>query len=309
MLGKLRTLSIAAILACSVPAFADSLSIDFNGYSTGTLPGSDGADTRTPGGSDWWYPSNAATGSQVVTLVSGGNALNVFNNGNGNDGVIANVLSPRLNVRAGEPSTGAPSVFNSSYMFRSVSSTAVSGFTFKSETWGQDRSTWVSFSNDGSGNLVAQYDGATSAGAPGTDAFTTNNGTYVGVTSLTWGAWYTVDTTVHFVNGANPDGSGNDVVTTNVYDANNHLVWTATDTTWEQYYRYDAEQIPNGNQVPGADAIDFQMRTSTPGAADGVFIDNLTLSTAAPLPASAWMGLALLAGLGIAKSRQSAKAV
>ena len=309
MSGIGRRLSIVlVILGCSLPAMADSLSVDFNSYSLGNLPGSNAGDTRTPGGPNWWYPSNAATSAQVVSS-GGNNVLNVYNNGNGNDGVIENVHSPRLAQLAGESTPGVqPGVqtsgYLSSYVFRTVSSSAVAGFQFKSESYGQDRTTWLKFYNDGTGALKVDYSGVTSVGnTPNSDVFTDNFGTFTGsLTSLNWGAWYRVDTSINFVNG-----SSNDLVKVAVYDSSNNLVWSATDTTWEQYYRLDSEQGPNGNIVPGADSIQFQMRGSTAGAADGVFISNLSLATV-PLPSSVWGGLALLGGLAVVKLRRKSRA-
>jgi hypothetical protein len=303
------------ILSCALPASADSLSINFDNYSTGNLPGSSGADTRTPGGPNWWYPSNAATSAQVVNIGGSNNAIYVYNNGNHNDGVVANILSPKLNVLAGEGGPDAQpgaqaDVFTSSFMFKTAPTSATAGFQFKSETWGQDRTTWLDFFADStnSNKLMINYSGVQSTGnTPNSDVFTNNHGAFHnGYTSLNWGDWYRVDTTVNFV-----DGPSNDVVTVNVFDAMGTLVWNATDTTWEQYYRLDSEQLPNGNIVTGADAIAFQMRNSTPdapgGNLNGVYIDNVTIA-AVPLPASAWMGLALLAGVGIFKLRTMRRA-
>ncbi len=305
MLGTVRRLSVfAVVLGCSLPAMADSLSIDFNTYSTGNLPGSNTTDTRTPGGPNWWYPSNAATSAQVVNVGSS-NYLNVYNNGNGNDGVIDNIHSPRLAQLAGETGPGVQpgaqwGEFTSSFTFRTVSTTAVSGFQFKSESYGQDRTTWLKFYNDGSGNLKIDYSGVQSAGnTPGSDTFTDNFGTPL--TSLNWGSWYRVDTTVDFVNGPS-----NDVVHVAVYDSSNNLVWSATDTTWEQYYRLDSEQAINNNIVTGADSIQFQMRGSTAGDTNGVFIGSIQLTTI-PLPSSAPAGLALLGGLAVLKLRRKAR--
>ena len=281
----------------SLGVYADSVSINIGSYSLGNLPGGGGADTRTAGGPNWWYPSNAATSAQVVT--DGVNkVLNVYNNGNGNDGVIDNVHSPRLNSLAGETGLDAQpgatsNTFTSSYRFRTVSNTALAGFAFKSESWGQDRTTWLKFFNDGFGNLKANYSGVTtSTGLPNSDTFTDN----IAAAILTWGAWYTVKTTVNFVNG--PD---NDTVLTQVYDSTNNLVINIADKTWENYYRLDSEQIPNGNKVTGVDSIQFQSRGSLVGAGNGVYIDDIKLSsfnTAVPLPTTAVTGMVLLGSAG-----------
>ena len=292
MSGKsIAAIGIFVALISAAVAKSDSISINFDGYSTGALPGSNGADTRTPGGPNWWYPSNAATSATVVNLSGSNNALLVYNNGNGNDGVVDNVHSPRLNVLAGEsgsdaqPGAGAHN-FSSSFIFRTVSDTAVSNFFFKSESWGRDRTTWLQFSNDGHGNLVADYTGVSP-----TDQFTTV--TDLSASPLHWGQWYRVDTTINFV-----DGTSNDVVNVNVYDSSNNLVWTVTNTTWEQYYRLDPEQLPNGNKVTGVDSVQFQMRQDASGINAGVYVDDLSYASA-PLPSVAWVGMGLLAMLGV----------
>ena len=298
MSGRMRRFSmLAVILGCSLPAMADSLSFDFNSATVGTLP------------SGWSDPSNAATSAKVVNVSPGNNGLYVYNNGNGNDGVINNVLSPHLTELAGETGPGAQpgavaSTYLSSYMFRTVGG-PVTGFQFKSESYGQDRTTYLKFYED-SGKLLVDYRGVTSTGdTPNSDVFNNNPGTFHNsVTSLTWGAWYRVDTTVSFANGPS-----NDVVSVNVYDASNTLVWSAVDTTWEQYYRLDSEQAGNGNIVPGLDAIQFQMRGSTAdnlndsSLQNGVIIDNVSIATV-PLPSSAWMGLALVGGVAVMKLRR-----
>jgi len=312
MLRSLRGLSVfAVVLGCSMPAMADSLSIDFNSYSPGNLPGSSAGDTRSPGGPNWWYPSNAATSAQVVNDGTN-NVLNVYNNGNLNDGVIDNIHSPRLVQLAGETGGGVQAgaqqpVFKSSFTFRTVSSAAVGGFQFKSESYGQDRTTWLKFYADStdSNKLKVDYSGVTSLGnTPNSDNFTDNAGTFAGaLTSLNWGDWYRVETSIQFF-----DGPSNDVVNVAVYDASNNLVWSATDRTWEQYYRLDSEQGPNGNIVTGADSIQFQMRGSTAGAQNGVYIANIALATV-PLPSSAWAGLALIGGLAVLKLRRKIQVV
>jgi uncharacterized protein YkwD len=54
-----------------------------------------------------------------------------------------------------------------------------------------------------------------------------------------------------------------------------------TGTTWEDYYRYDPEQIPNGNQVPVVRKILFrESGTPTPANVDnGFLIDGVFLAS------------------------------
>jgi hypothetical protein len=56
-----------------------------------------------------------------------------------------------------------------------------------------------------------------------------------------------------------------------------------TGSTWEDYYRYDPEQTPQGNQVPTIDKLLFRMSPAT-GAApatigNGFLIDRVTLES------------------------------
>ena len=71
-------------------------------------------------------------------------------------------------------------------------------------------------------------------------------------------------------------GAGNDVV--RIYIDN---VLTHTGTTWEDYFRYDAEQTGGGNVVPVTDAMIFPVRgTAAPAnAGNGYLFDNLSLAS------------------------------
>ena len=138
MLAALTTLGLAG-----GTVMADALSFNFNNYALGNLPGSSGADTRTPGNGNWWFPANAATTGQVVNVGAGNNALLITNNGNGNDGVVNNVVSPQLKTLAGQTGPDAQpgataSTFNSSFQFHTQDAAPVAGtpadaFQFKTE--------------------------------------------------------------------------------------------------------------------------------------------------------------------------------
>ena len=54
-----------------------------------------------------------------------------------------------------------------------------------------------------------------------------------------------------------------------------------TGTTWEDYYRYDSEQQPAGNQVPTVDKLLFLERgTANPGnLLKGFLVDRVTLGS------------------------------
>jgi hypothetical protein len=93
---KAMLVVLSLIAAAATGAHADSLSIDFDSYATGDLPGNNTpTDTRTAGDDGaWWVPSNAATSAEVRSGVGlgGSQGLVIGNRGNGNDGVIHNVL-------------------------------------------------------------------------------------------------------------------------------------------------------------------------------------------------------------------------
>lgn len=284
----IRMTALSVLLACAGAASADTINLNLNAMPVGPIQG--GPDGRAPGNGQWWLPDNAATSGEVRAGVglAGGNGLVVGNRGNGNDGVIDNLHTPKLNEMSGESSVpGAVHPdFLSSFMFRTASATPVPGLTFKAESWGRDRTTWLAFYEDG-GDLKADYSGVSAgAGGPNDDVFTDN--IYSG--TLAWGAWYRVDTLVQFVDGAN-----NDVVTVSLYDSSNALVHTWSDTTWENYYRQDSEQGPNGNQITGVDALQFQARGSPTG--DVAFVDNISYASVPAPGAAALMGIAGLVGL------------
>ena len=72
------------------------------------------------------------------------------------------------------------------------------------------------------------------------------------------------------------DGAANDTV--KIY-IDSRLVKTGS--TWEDYYRYDSEQTPQGNQVPTIDKLLFRM-SSDPAATtlgNGFLVDRVTLDS------------------------------
>lgn len=260
-------------------AQADLISTNFDSMSLGALPG--GPDGRAAGNGQWWVPDNAASYGNIVAGqgLGGTQALEVGNRGNGNDGVIDNVHSARLNDMAGESTTGAPNnYFQSSYWFRTASNSATTGFAFKSETWGPDRTTWVGFFEE-AGQLNAYADDIAPDGSDFRE---------FGLASgLSWGSWYKVVTTCQFV-----DGSGNDIVTHSLYDSSLSLVGSISGmTSWEEGAR---QYGYNGGQIFGVDAIQFQARYSPTGAT--AYVDDLSYSTSAvPEP-----GTMAALGIGVA---------
>jgi hypothetical protein len=257
-------------------AFNSTNTINFESYANGPVPGAGGPDNRTPGDlGTWWLPSNCATSASVSPIAAhtGSKGLIVGNNGSGNDGVINNLESPRLPYVAGEtasPVNAASSVFRSSYWFRTASAVPADGFSFKSETYGPDRTTYF-----GTFYQTAFGDTSLNSGAYAIEDLGGGNFDFVFhpvATNLNWGAWYRVETTITFVNGAN-----NDTVDYRMYDSSNALVGSALGLhDWEEGTR----QFGYDPQIFGVDAIQFQARgdTSAPGAHDVAYVDDITYS-------------------------------
>jgi hypothetical protein len=258
-------------------AFNSTNAVTFDAYADGDLPGAGGADTRTAGAvGTWWLPSNAATSGQVSAAAArtGAKGLIVGNRGNGNDGVIDNIKTPRLHYPAGEtvaPVNAASSKFRSSYWFRTASPTPADGFAFKSETYGSDRTTYF-----GAFYQTAFGDADLNCGAYSIEEISNNNFDFVWhpiAANLTWGAWYRVQVDITFVNGAN-----NDIVDYRLFDASNMLVGSALGLRdWEEGARQFGY---NGGAIFGVDAIQFQARGdySAPGAHDVAYVDDISYS-------------------------------
>jgi hypothetical protein len=50
-------------------------------------------------------------------------------------------------------------------------------------------------------------------------------------------------------------------------------------TTWEDYYRYDPEQLGNGNIVPLVSKMLFRESGTAAATTGGLLVDNLTLTS------------------------------
>jgi hypothetical protein len=87
---------------------------------------------------------------------------------------------------------------------------------------------------------------------------------------------------IAFVDGPGTDGVGNDVVKIFVDGVLKH-----TGTTWENYYRYDPEQVGNNNAVPTTSKLLFAARGNpvpTVGQNQGYLIDEVSLSSSTTAP-------------------------
>ena len=295
---NLKAAVFGAVILAASSARADWVSVDFESFDLGPLPGGN-YDTREAGDGRWYVPNNASTyGTVKQPLVVNGigrdssRGLEVGNRGNNGNNVITNLRSSRLNVAAGESSLGGVNpLFESSFWFRTASDKKVDGFAFATESWGTgDRNTLLEFGTGASGISVK------STGRKSSEAgdFTTQ----VLTQELAWGEWYQVFTKILFI-----DGVDNDVVTFGIYDKNNAQVGSnLVSTTWE----YGQRSIGyNGGKIVAVDAIGFQARNGN--SVDGaVYIDNVTWgSSQVPEPGS--LALVLAAGLaGFAVRRRKA---
>jgi hypothetical protein len=82
---------------------------------------------------------------------------------------------------------------------------------------------------------------------------------------------HSVEFLINFFNGP-----GNDVVKVYI-DGRNRI----KGTTWENYYRYDPEQVGNGNQVPAVDKLLFRLAgaAAPANAGNGFLVDDVRLES------------------------------
>jgi|GEM_PF-3174153 len=284
----MKLLVIAALVsaAASTAALAQpsSNSINFDSMSLGNPPGVGGPDIRVPGDSNWYNPSNSSTQQAVTAGVGrfGTNGLVVGNNGSGNDGVIDNLRTPRLLTNAGEsvgPVNSTNNLFQWSLWFRTVPTSNPNGtFRFRVESYGPDRTTFLGFQQDGSGNLIARAFGMNSSA----------NFVSQDITGLNWGDWYRVTGALTFA-----DGAANDSISYSIFTSANVLVGSATTPSWEE----GARQLGyNGGNIFGVDALQFHSRGGSAG--DHAIVDDISYAALTiPLPPAAWAGIGSLAGV------------
>ena len=289
----------AVVLALSTSnASAEALSVDFESFNLGQLPG--GADARIAGNATIWHvPDNAATFGEVRAGVGlgGTQGLVVGNRGNGFDGVIDNIKSGKLAQAAGEAAIGAPnSIFTTSYFFRTAAVTATANMRFRSESWGPDRTTFMAFNSDGDGALTAFARGLEDDPVISFPISPVASG-------LQWGEWYRVVTEIMFL-----DGADNDTVSHYLYASDGTtLIGSAVGLpSWEEGARQAGF---NGGNVFAVDAIGFHARGSFTG--DAVFVDDVSWSSRnaiAAIPEPGSLALVLLAGLGAAAAARRRRA-
>jgi len=147
---------------------------------------------------------------------------------------------------------------------------------------------------DQSDGIHVFFDDVTDAGPVGTTADFNESD----VATISRTAPHTIKFSMDFV-----DGPGNDVV--KVYIDGNLV---ATGTSWEDYYRYDPEQTPSGNQVPTVDSLLFR-ESGTANASDagkGFLIDNVGATESATPTVTVTIDKYLDGSMATAESANSA---
>lgn len=281
--------AVVAIASCVSPLSADVISLDLNSFANGTAV-QGGAFTQTPGGGQWWLPDNAATSGYYRSGLgrTGGTALAVGNRGNGNDGVITNILTPRLANAAGSAVGGNTyTQFNAEYWVRTAPTSTSTSFRFRSEVWGgwgsgneasMDRTSFFGMQAAGDGSLQAFTYGGNAAG---------DNLDYAQVAvGLTWGSWYRVTTSINYFDGV-LNGGAFATVTTRIFGTDGAQLGESVQRTWGTIWSASQPQV---------DRLSFTSRGGFTG--DNAYVDGITYSSSViPAPgALAALGIAGLAG-------------
>lgn len=284
---------VAAAVAVAGSAIADVISLDLNAFANGSAVQGGAYNQQTAGGGQWWLPDNAATSGffRSGDGRTGGTALAVGNRGNGNDGVITNILTPRLaNAAGSEVGGNTYTQFNSEYWVRSVPTSTNTAFRFRSEVWGGwggspeagiDRTTFFAMQSADDGSLQAYTFGGNSAGD--------NLDRAQVALGLTWGSWYRVTTSINYFDGV-LNGGTFATVTTRLFGTDGTQLGESVQRTWGTIWSASQPQV---------DRMSFHSRGGFAG--DNAYVDGITYSTSViPAPAA----IALLGAAGLVGSRR-----
>ncbi len=282
--------SVLAAATVSTVASAGFLSLNLDAFANGSAV-QGGAYDQTAGGGQWWLPDNAATSGffRAGQGRTGGTALAVGNRGNGSDGVITNILTPRLANAAGSATGGNTyTQFNSEYWVRTVPTSSNASFRFRSEVWGGladgglDRTTFFGMQADANGGLYAFTFGGNAAGDNLEQANVAS--------SLTWGAWYRVTTSINYADGSLNFGTFA-TVTTSIFDASGTMLGQSIGRTWGTIWATTQPQV---------DRMSFQSRGGFTG--DNAYVDGISYGTTV-IPAPGALAVLALAGFRSARRR------
>jgi hypothetical protein len=275
-IGTVGALSLL-VLATASSAAADTVGpINFESYTVGNINGQNGwmktgaYDVAVANVAD--FPAAAGYGFGTKALRSS----DAFTTGAFGD----QTFSPGLANEAGEGgadnaglSSGPRQThFDSTFQIGTTQATQQPGLHMSVSPDRGDgaRMSYLRFEDQADGVHV-YFDDVSDPGPVGAGA--TFNETDVGTLSRSQS--HTVRFSVDFKNGA-----GNDVVKIYLDGAQ-----VATGTTWEDYYRYDPEQTPSGNNVPTVDKMLFR-ESGGANAADsgqGFLVDGVSLSSSSPV--------------------------
>ena len=168
---------------------------------------------------------------------------------------------------AGESSVAANNHFEAEFDIASTMPGLQSGLTLSvsPDDGNGSRMSYLSFTDTADGIDVVFYDVTNTGPLPSVTSWNDTE-----VATLDRDESHTIKFVMDFV-----DGPGNDVVKIYIDDVLAH-----TGTSWEDYYRYDAEQNGNGNALFGVDTLIFRDGGTAVPANDsnGFLFDNMSMS-------------------------------
>ena len=253
--------------------------------------GFESSDSFTPGdidGQGGWSADGSSIES-ITTAAAHTGTQSLLVNPTAGDGNVVKSSTPIFDPSGETPSVYVPAPASNfmatDFWFRTVALTADTGL-YVSTSMGNPasvRNTWL-------GVLEGTEAGATPGnlyvGAIGYDA--AGNAQESLSPALAWGQWYHARIAEQYVNGPN-----NDLVTYSIADAADAPVWSVTIGSWENYYATN----PGAEQAPGPVVSD---RTSFGGLGDGaqgIYVDDFSMTNVATVPEPATISLLAL-GLG-----------
>jgi hypothetical protein len=284
---KVAALAIAVCTALGFPtaAWGDSLGLitfeQSQGYILGDINGQPPTNNNFPNGK---WSKTGAYDVQVVSVAAypvltaygfGSQALRLSNattSGSFGD----QTFSPGLGDEAGE--SGADNAglsgglrqphFDASFLIGTTQATVQTGLriTVSPDRGDGARMSFLAFADQPDGVHVSFSD-VVNKGPVGADS----NFRIVEIATLSRDRSHLIQFSIDL-----KDGAANDTVKIFIDGK-----LAKTGTTWEDYYRYDSEQTPQGNQVPTIDKLLFRMSGTAAAATalNGFVVDRVTLES------------------------------
>jgi hypothetical protein len=279
-LPLLASLALGGVLAIAALASADTLGpIDFeSGYTTGNINGQNGW-TKTgaydvevvnvsgfPAAAGYGFGTKALRSSDAITTGAFGDQT--FSPG------LANEAGETGADNGGFPTGVRQPHFEANFQIGTTQATEQSGLhmSISPDRGDGARMSYLRFEDHADGVHVF-FDDVTDPGPVGTIA--TFNET--DIATLSRAQSHSIGFSVNLINGP-----ANDVVTVTIDG-----VLRITGTTWEDYYRFDPEQTPSGNNVPTVDKMLFR-ESGVPNVGNngqGFLVDNIGTTSSALPPA------------------------